>query len=136
MEIKHYSTGDKIDILGHTFNGLEDIEKATECETRISNSIGERYIRQLTPEKPVAGLHVLKLYQPYPCFDSSDMLYENRRFCNYFFSKEPFTESIINKIADSPWVDNYCLVNENMDKTFTPAIYYGGSSWNDLLVVE
>lgn len=133
-EIKHYSTNDKIEILGHVFNGLEDIDNSVEVETRLSNSIGERYICQITPKTPVPGIHVLKIYQPYPCFDSSDFMYENRRYCNYFFSKEKFTEEIINTIADSYWFDNYCLVHQDMDEKFTPAVYYGGSSWNDLIV--
>lgn len=135
-EIKRFSSKDKIEILGHVFNGLEDIEKATEVETRLSNSIGERYIRKRNPEILIPGLHILKIYEPYPCFDSSDFIYENRRYCNYFFSKEPFTNEMINYIADSGWSDNYCLIKKDMDEKITPAVYFGGSSWNDLIVVK
>lgn len=134
MEIKHYSLNDKIEILGYIFNGIEDIEKAVEYETRISNSIGERYIQHLTPENSYNQIHILKLYQPYPKFDESDMLYENRRFCNYFFSHKPFTQERINKIADIQWTNNYCLIHKDMDEDLLPALYWGGSTWDDLIV--
>lgn len=135
MELKHYSSKDNIEILGHIFNGLEDIEASVEVMTRISNSIGDRYIQRITPVKNLKGLHILKLYEPYPCFDSSDWLYENRKYCNYFFSTEPFTDETINRFADTNWTDNYCLIHEGMDEKMIPSIYYGGSSWNDLIVV-
>lgn len=133
-EIKHYSSKDKIEILGHIFNGLEDIENAVEIETRLSNSIGERYIRKVDPQRPIPGIHILKVYQPYPCFDSSDLMYENRRYCNYFFSREGFSNEMINHIAGSKWWNNYCLIHKDMDMAMKPAIYFGGSSWNDLIV--
>ena len=136
MKIKHYSTNDQIEILGHIFNGLEEIENAVEIETRVSNAIGERYIRQIHPENVIPGIHILKLYEPYPCFDSSDFMYENRRYCNYFFSKNPFTTDDITRIANTRWHNNYCLVNENMNKEFLPASYYGGTTGDDLIVAK
>ena len=136
MKIKHYSTNDRIEILGHIFNGLEEIENAVEIETRVSNAIGERYIRQIHPENVIPGIHILKLYEPYPCFDSSDFMYENRRYCNYFFSKKPFTTDDITRIANTRWHSNYCLVNENMNKEFLPASYYGGTTGDDLIVAK
>ena len=133
MELQRFDPKAIIEISGHAFHGIDDIEKAVEVETRVSNSIGPRYINRIDPEKPVAGIHVLKVFQPYPCFDASDLMYENRRYCNYFFSKEPFSDERINCIADSKWRNNYCLLSGDMDENLTPAIYYGGSSWDDVI---
>lgn len=134
MKIKEIKKEDTFEIAGHSFNGLEDLEKAVEVETKITNSIGERYIRELNPEKPIKGLHVLRLYEPYPCFDSSDRLYENRRYQNYFFSEKPFSEEEINRLAELPCQINYCMVNEELDSNELPAIYFGGSSYHKLKI--
>ena len=136
MEIKHYSSKEQIEILGHIFRGLEEIENSVEIETRVTNVIGKRNIRQISSEDIIPGIHILKLYEPYPCFDSSDFLYENRRYCNYFFSKNLFTLDDINRIANTRWHNNYCLVNEDLNEEFLPAIYYGGTTGDDLIVAN
>lgn len=91
----------KIEILGHVFTGIEEISKAVEVKGRVTPDFrGERDLEEIIPEKPIEGLHILELYQPYPCFDSYDSLYENRRYRNFFFSTTPFSMERINEIAN------------------------------------
>ena len=134
MTIQKLPKDSTVEILGHIFYGIEDIDKAVEVSARVSCSIGDRYIQREPAEKPVEGLHVLKLYEPYPCFDSSDYLYENRRYCNYFFSDKPFTDDDINRLASLPAQMNYCMVTPDLNSSVLPAVYFGGSSYNPILV--
>ena len=127
----------KIEILNHVFNGIEDISKAVEIRGKVMpDSLGERDLCQVTPEKPVEGLHILKLYQPYPCFDSYDSLYETRKYSNFFFSNTPFSEERINEIVNTEKATNYRLVNEKMSPDFLPAVYFQGDSYYNLIVAK
>ena len=82
------------------------------------------------------GIHVLELYMHYPCFDFEDFLYENRVYSNFFFSREPFTDEDINRIAEMPRETNYCLVHERMDEANLPAIYFQGDSHHKLIIAD
>lgn len=127
----------KIEILNHVFKGIEEISKAVEVRGRVTPDFrGERDFTEVRPETPVEGLHILELYQPYPCFDSSDSLYENRMYSNFFFSTTPFSEERINEIINLKKTTNYRMVNEDMDMDFLPAIYFQGDSRYNLIVAK
>ncbi|MCH5319355.1 MAG: hypothetical protein J1E38_06560 [Paramuribaculum sp.] len=135
MNIKELGQDAKIEILGHTFDGLQDIESAVEITARVRpDFFGDRRIERNVIGIDPEGIHVLDLYMPYPCFDSSDFLYENRKYHNYFFSKEPFTDKDIERIAGAPMKMNYCLVHEEMDENLLPAVYFCGDSYCKLIV--
>lgn len=136
MEIQELPNDSQIEILGHIFQGIDDIDKAVDVSTYITCSIGNRYIHREPAEKPVDGLHVLKLYEPYPCFDSSDYLYENRKFRNYFFSTRPFTDEMVNRLASLPAQMDYCMVTSDMDTSVLPAVYFRGSSYDSILIAK
>ena len=127
----------KIEILGHVFTGIEEISKAVEVRGKMTPDFrGERDLVECIPEKPIEDLHILELYQPYPCFDSYDSLYENRRFSNFFFSNIPFSDERINEIVNLKKTTNYCMVNEDMNVDFLPAVYFQGDSRYNLIVAK
>lgn len=95
-------------ILGHTFENLQAVRKEVEVSSTIGHADkrGKRldiwdkpYISSRTPAAPVPGVHVLEIYERYPCFDSSDYACEDRYFTNYFFSTEPFTNPMVTQLA-------------------------------------
>lgn len=76
----------KIEILGHVFTGIEEIRKAVEVRGRVTPDFREeRDLVEEIPEKPIEDLHILELYQPYPCFDSLDLLYETEGLVIFSF---------------------------------------------------
>lgn len=115
-----------IEILGHTFNGLSEIRMAVEAELRIAETHFGNTVWHPTPQKPVEGLHVVCLYEPYPIFDSYDDASENRNYVNFFFSTEPFSDSYMYFLARLKHEMNYQIVNEGMSTYAAPAIYYDG----------
>lgn len=127
----------QITIFGHTFNGLSDVREYVDA----MSSIGHRdergiwdkpYISSCTPKKYIPGIHILEIYERYPCFDSSDYAYEDRYYRNYFFSQQPFTRSEIKQLALLKYKGN-C----ELDPTSIPAkyahLYYVGEGDNMVL---
>ena len=119
--IREVSKTSKIEILGHVFNGLNDIKRAVESYCRVGHTPWD-----LEPKSPVEGVHVVCVYEPYPCFDSEDYANEDRDFSNYFFSTKPFTKQQIKRLAGLPRRYNARIVNDNMPEWATPAVYYRG----------
>lgn len=120
--IREFPKTAKIEILGHTFNGLSEIKQAVEFYSRT----GRNNRWKTDPRKPVDGVHVIQVYEPYPCFDSDDYACEDRDFCNFFFSKKPFSESDAIRLDQLPHHCNAQMVHENMPEWAVPAVYYGG----------
>lgn len=121
IEIREVSKTSKVEILGHIFNGLNDIKMAVGSYCRIG---WESWHTE--PKSPVAGIHVVCVYEPYPCFDSEDYANEDRDFSNYFFSTEPFTKRQIEQLSKLPGRCNAQMVNEAMPEWAVPAVYYRG----------
>lgn len=122
--IREVSKDSKIEICGHVFNGLAEIRNAVEAYSRI----GKDDSWTTEPKKPVEGVHVICVYEPYPCFDSYDYASEDRDYRNYFFSTEPFTMEQIERLSKLPGNFNAQIVNETMPEWALPAVYYGGES--------
>ena len=126
--IREISKTSKVEILGHVFNGLSDIKKAVETYCRI-----ERNSWNIEPKFPVNGLHVVCIYEPYPCFDTEDYANEDRDYSNYFFSTKPFTKQQIDKLSKLPGRCNAQIVSGSMPEWTVPAVYYSGDG--DKMVV-
>lgn len=130
------SISDTVEILGHTVDGYKAILKAVEYaaspgSTMINGRgkemiISKPYISTREPALRIPGLHILEVYERYPCFDSSDYTYEDRYFRNYFFSDKPFTRDKINQIAYMKRVGNLEFINDNMPDWSLPSAYYKG----------
>ncbi|MDE5886236.1 MAG: hypothetical protein K2H46_01480 [Muribaculaceae bacterium] len=119
--IQEISIISKVEILGHQFNGLLDIKKAVEKYCRIKRDSWD-----VEPKSPVEGIHVICVYEPYPCFDSYDYANEDRDYRNYFFSTEPFTKQQIDYLSKLPTSSNAQILNVLMPEWTLPAIYYPG----------
>lgn len=130
------SISDTVEILGHTVADYQAILKAVEYATSpgltMINGRGKEvivskpYIFSREPTLRIPGLHILEVYERYPCFDSSDYAYEDRYFNNYFFSDKPFTLEQINRIAYMKRVGNLEFINDEMPEWSLPSAYYKG----------
>lgn len=130
------SIHDDVEIMGHLFHGLKEIESAVELSGSIS---GIRYdvSNRRNPEVVVPGIHIAEVWESYPCFDSEDRMYENRRYQNYFFSNVPFTVSTLRKILSRCRSGcNYQYVNSDMPVEFAPAVYYVGDFGKMVLATD
>lgn len=119
--IREVSKTSNFEILGHVFNGLNDIKRAVESYCRVGREPWDS-----EPKSPVKGVHVVCVYEPYPCFDSEDYANEDRDFSNYFFSPTPFTKQQIERLAKLPGRCNAQMVNETMPEWAVPSVYYRG----------
>lgn len=119
--IQEISKVSKVEILGHIFNGLDDIKNAVESYCRIG-----RDSWNTEPKSTVDVIHVICVYEPYPCFDSEDYASEDRDFSNYFFSTKPFTKLQIAHLSKLPGRCNAQIVDEKIPEWAVPAVYYGG----------
>lgn len=92
------SINDTINILGHNIEGLEAIRNAVDFSSSSGsttiNAKGKEiivikpYISSNAPKVSIPpGLHILEIYERYPCFDSSDYAYEDRYYRNFFSQK-------------------------------------------------
>ncbi len=72
----------KLEILGHVFNGLSNMKKAVKSYCRIGQDSWKT-----EPKSPIEGVHVICIYEPYPCFNSEDYANEDRDYSSYFFQQ-------------------------------------------------
>lgn len=76
------SISDTVEILGHTVAGFNAILKAVEYATSPGSTmingrrkemiVSKPYVSTREPALRIHGLHILEVYERYPCFDSSD----------------------------------------------------------------
>lgn len=132
-KIEFLPTDSKITIFGHTFNGLDEIREAIEAHTRRGEMFFPGAILRVNPRKPVDGIHVLRVYEPYPCFDESDYEYEDRVQSDYFFSTKPFTRKSIMAISHLRAAHKIEFTEDGMPEEALPAIYYCGEG--DIMTV-
>ena len=127
--IREIPVSSRIRILDHVFNGLQEIRNAVEAYSRIDSGLSANSrLWRTEPKKPVPDIHIVMIYEPYPCFDSDDYCNENRDYCNYFFSARPFTDDDINRLAEMRHGANYQMVTDGMDQDVLPAVYHNGDS--------
>lgn len=127
LTIKEIPIRDKVLIMGHSFHGLEEIKACVEISCYKHDLTHDHPFNIKAGHKKINGIHIAEMWAPYPCFDSSDSLHENRTFRNYFFSREPFTETRLREIFGSCHQRmNFCLVNDAMPDSCAPALYYEG----------
>lgn len=114
--MKRFKNNERIVVLGAIFNGVEDI--------MLHERNGE----------PKNGVYVGADCKCYPCFDSSDWLYENRRYWNFVFAESK--EELAGKLAllnKSGLRD--CNYNKLTEKLH-PMAYWEGDTMHDLFLTE
>lgn len=122
--LKKLSIYEEIAIGDRVFAGLKDIQEDVDVSIEIDCIRNEFYDENIIDRD---GLHIARIWERYPCFDSEDALYERRTYQNYYFSMKEFTGQRLKEIlSKSKRGIDACLVNEEMPSEFAPAIYYRG----------
>ena len=116
------SIHDDVEILGHVFLGLKDIQAYVEM-TKYDGGSGDASNRE--PEKK-GKVHVGELWMRYPCFDSSDYLYENRSYQNFIFRDRPITSSDMERLEKLPAHMNAKRLDASVPEEMLPMVYYVG----------
>ena len=139
-EIKICSTREPITILGHTFNGLHDIQRHCELENNDSSSLGNGegcYVpKSFSETLPYPDIHIGQLWERYPCFDSYDYANEKRTYQNYIFKKTPISKEDIVKLHKLPATTNFCKVTDEIPEDLLPILYYVGEGDTMLLATK
>lgn len=132
-DIQCYNIRDEITILGHKFDGLEDIIKHREF-------IGKEFYRGFecfTPQEVsiYSDIHIGELYENYPIFDSYD-LGDDRTYQNYIFRKSEITEQEMKAAFNISHRGNFCMVHEQIPSHLLPILYYSGDGKYMLLATN
>jgi len=93
-------------------------------ETGIEIVDDKPYISSKKPVVRIPGLHVLEIYQRFPCFDSYDYAYEDRYYRAFFFSAKPFTKEEITHLACMKQV----FYPQSIAEWALPAVFHSGES--------
>lgn len=122
-DIQCYHINDMVTILGHTFNGLEDVirHRAIIGKNRFTGVECFRF----SERNEYPNIHIGELYESYPTFDSSDFG-DNRSYQNYIFRATPITEANMMETLGIPHDCNFCMVHENIPAYLLPILYYEG----------
>lgn len=125
---------DSFEVMRHTFRNLDEVRAAVSIEASPATVWSRNEVSIVEPKIAITGIYVAMIYESYPCFDSSDSIYEDRRYCNFFFSDKPFTIYDVERLRELPFNFNFCYVNKDMPSWATPAIYWGGDSKHKILI--
>lgn len=122
-DIQCYNIKDKITVLGHTFDGLEDVIKHREL-------IGKEFLRgfdcfALHSVNVYSDIHIGELYENYPIFDSYD-LGDDRTYQNYIFRKNEITKQDMETAFAVYHKGDFCIVHEQIPENMLPILYYRG----------
>lgn len=114
--MRAYKYNDTIEVLGASFNGVKEMIE---------------YARKKDPKD---GVYVGEDSQSYPCFDSSDYLYENRRYTNLVFATTRQELELKLKRLSGMRVlgSNY----RKLTGALHPMLYWEGDRFFDVLLTE
>ena len=123
-----YPIDTEFEVCGHHFQGLEDLKK------NITASVYQRdfesFCRRGKPSvifnnKQLGDLSILKVWDSYPTFDSSDG-FDDRRYQNYLFVRGEITEEYIDRLDEVLKKGGDWYVDDSMPDILVPRIYYRG----------
>ncbi len=136
-DIQCYELTDTFTLLGEKFNGLKSIrdivnvsranqdnnplDKEWDEYTRMSDE--KRYPDNRKNRK--SSLYAAEIWERYPCFDSADLLCEDRHFWCYFIRNHRINNEFC---KDMPLVHYRDLIREDIDLSELPIVYYDGDS--------
>ncbi len=111
--MKRFKNNETIEVLGTSFNGVKDmIEHAREG-------------------KPKNGVYVGEDSERYPCFDSHDRMYENRRYTNLVFAKsQEELDKKMEILEQRRQSHNYNKLTGKLH----PMVYWPGDICHDILL--
>lgn len=123
------SIHDDVEILGKVFHGLQDISAHVE----MSQAVGSSCKPSVREPKKTGRVHVGELWMSYPCFDSSDYLYENRTYQNYILRERPITFEDMERLRKLPSGMNAQRLSPSVPEDMLPMVYYVGDG--DTMIV-
>ena len=113
--MKTYRNDEPIEVLGVTFQGVKDM-------------ISRAHARQ-----PKGGVYVGVDARLYPCFDSSDYMYEDRYYTNIVFAQsQEELDAKMQQLKDIPEKGNY----NKMTDELRPMAYWEGDRHHMVYVAE
>lgn len=132
-DIQCYHINDSITVLGHHFNGLEDVMTHCMIFGRASFFGIDCFKPSVVDE--YSDIHIGELYENYPKFDSFDSG-DDRAYHNFIFRTNPISEREMKKVFNIPHKSNFCMVHENIPFDCLPVLYYVGDGDYMLLASE
>ena len=123
VTIQKVSINEDVEILGHVFHGLKDIQEHVEMSLYKSYSRGQAHARE---PKACCDVYVGEMWMPYPCFDAEDFANEDRTYQNYILRKRPITQDDMKALSELPSKGNECRISECMPAEVLPLVYYVG----------
>lgn len=137
-DIQCYELTDSFTLLGEKFKGLESIRNivntsAVNVDNDCLDNKWDKYNRMDEEERypdnrknKKSSLYAAELWEKYPCFDSSDSLYENRYYRCYYIRNHKINEEFF-KFSRKENLPN--IIREDIDDlSDLPIIYYDGES--------
>lgn len=122
-DIQCYHINDRINVLGHDFNGLEDV--VNHCMISGRGSYWGLDCFKPSVINEYSDIHIGELYENYPKFDSFDSG-DDRVYQNFIFRTNPITENEMKEVFKIPHKSNFCMVHENIPVDCLPILYYRG----------
>lgn len=114
MKKKAFKYNKTIRVMGASFNGVEDM------------------IAHARQGKPKRGVYVGTDSRMYPCFDSSDYMYEDRYYWNFVFAKS--WEELNGKLRELEGMKvNRCDYNKLTDELHPMAYWQGDTEYEVIL---
>ena len=117
--VRRYKINDDFKVFskaGYVFHGLKHVKDMTRYimlkDGDAHESLGYRLSQR--PDTAIAKVKIICDYEPYPVFDAEDAMYENRRFCNYFFvaDNQPLSNEQAKWIRNLKVGVNFCKITE------------------------
>lgn len=122
-DIQCYNIHDKITVLGHDFNGLDDVQRhRTQCIRNNSPSFDRAVVKRIKTDPLI---YICEIYENYPRFDSYDNC-DDRTYRNYLFKKRPFTSDDMRERGQMFSESKFCMVHERIPEKYLPVLYYPG----------
>ena len=113
--MKTYRNDEPIEVLGVTFNGVKDM------------------ICQAHARQPKGGVYVGVDARLYPCFDSSDYMYEDRHYTNIVFAhSQEELDAKMQQLRNIRAKGNYNKLTDELH----PMAYWEGDRFHKVYVVE
>lgn len=114
--MKKFKNNETIEVFGASFDGVNDmIEYARKGE-------------------PKDGVYVGEDSQHYPCFDSEDYMYENRRYTNLVFAKSQ--EELDEKLRVLKGMEQLDCNYNKLTEKLHPMAYWEGDTCHDVCLTE
>ena len=127
-DIQCYPSDAQLSLCGCLFKGLSDIKSQVEMSA-IDNYTW--YEHSAYPRKNFKrnrnGLHVGKLWESYPTFDSSDSS-DGRGYGNFIIREHPITAADLRLLSEVKRETNACRVDEFISPDLLPVVYHDGDS--------